>query len=175
MHNNFLMSVKFGTSWGSLKNFQNLTTGMIFSKMVSNLSVLEGIFETKFQNPGISRREVGLASFQIKKVMRLVGSVKIAFFMNNHNYSDYLLTFYNIFIFPKLFPFYNEKLLVFLYLFSLSSYFYIIRIDFLFGQRSNLMLFFYLFKRFFMIHHKRVTKLWVNIVNTQNILCSLKN
>ena len=29
--------------------FQNLTTGMIFSKMVSNLSVLEGIFETKFQ------------------------------------------------------------------------------------------------------------------------------
>ena len=34
---------------GRQKNFQNLTTGMIFSKMVSNLSVLEGIFETKFQ------------------------------------------------------------------------------------------------------------------------------
>ena len=38
------------TQVGGRKNFfQNLTTGMIFSKMVSNLSVLEGIFETKFQ------------------------------------------------------------------------------------------------------------------------------
>ena len=42
----------FGGRW---KFFQNLTTGMIFLKMVSNLSVLEGIFETKFQGRFFSK------------------------------------------------------------------------------------------------------------------------
>ena len=46
---NFLWVLNLGQVGGRRKFFQNLTTGMIFSKMVSNLSVLEGIFETKFQ------------------------------------------------------------------------------------------------------------------------------
>ena len=45
----FLWVLNLGQVGGRRKFFQNLTTGMIFSKMVSNLSVLEGIFETKFQ------------------------------------------------------------------------------------------------------------------------------
>ena len=44
------MGVKFGTSWGvALKIFKIWLLVWFFSKMVSNLSVLEGIFETKFQ------------------------------------------------------------------------------------------------------------------------------
>ena len=45
----FLWVLNLGQVGGRRKFFQNLTTGMIFSKMVSNLSVLEGIFETKLQ------------------------------------------------------------------------------------------------------------------------------
>ena len=45
----FLWVLNLGQVGGRRNFFQNLTTGMIFSKMVSNLSVLEGIFETKFQ------------------------------------------------------------------------------------------------------------------------------
>merc|ERR1712122_92664 len=45
----FLWVLNLGQVGGRRKFFQNLNTGMIFSKMVSNLSVLEGIFETKFQ------------------------------------------------------------------------------------------------------------------------------
>ena len=45
----FLWVLNLEQVGGRRRFFQNLTTGMIFSKMVSNLSVLEGIFETKFQ------------------------------------------------------------------------------------------------------------------------------
>ena len=52
---------------GRKKNFQNLTTGMIFSKMVSNLSVLEGIFETKFQGPFFFRQNFkGISYVKLK-------------------------------------------------------------------------------------------------------------
>ena len=37
------------SSWTFFNYFQNHTARMIFSKMVSNFTVLEGIFETKFQ------------------------------------------------------------------------------------------------------------------------------
>jgi len=57
--------------------FQNLTTGMIFSKMVSNLSVLEGIFETKFQGWFFFRKNfkgISLIKFttflKIKKILK---------------------------------------------------------------------------------------------------------
>ena len=43
----FLWVLNLGQVGGRRKKFQNLTTGMIFSKIVSNLSVLKGIFETK--------------------------------------------------------------------------------------------------------------------------------
>ena len=46
----FLWVLNFGQVGGRRIFFQNHTAGMIFSKMVSNLSVLEGIFETKFQS-----------------------------------------------------------------------------------------------------------------------------
>ena len=50
MHNNFLMGVKFETSWGvDPRIFKNTLLERVFKKMVSNLSVLEGSFETKFQ------------------------------------------------------------------------------------------------------------------------------
>ena len=62
---------------GRKKNFQNLTTGMIFSKMVSNLSVLEGIFETKFQGWFFFRKNfkgISLIKFttflKIKKIIK---------------------------------------------------------------------------------------------------------
>ena len=50
MQNNFLIGVKFWTSWGvAIKIFKITILQRLFSKMVSNLTVLEGIFETKFQ------------------------------------------------------------------------------------------------------------------------------
>ena len=50
MHNNFLMGMKFETSWGvARKIFKNTLLERVFEKMVSNLSILEGSFETKFQ------------------------------------------------------------------------------------------------------------------------------
>ena len=51
----FLWVLNLGQVGGRWKFFQNLTTGMIFLKMVSNLSVLEGIFETKFQGRFFSK------------------------------------------------------------------------------------------------------------------------
>ena len=49
MHNKFLMGVKFETSWGvAAKIFKNTLLERVFEKMVSNLSVLEGIFEAYF-------------------------------------------------------------------------------------------------------------------------------
>ena len=51
----FLWVLNFGQVGGRWKFFQNMTTGMIFLKMVSNLSVLEGIFETKFQGRFFSK------------------------------------------------------------------------------------------------------------------------
>ena len=51
MHNNFLMGMKFETSWGvDKKIFKNTLLERVFEKMVSNLSILEGIFEAKFQS-----------------------------------------------------------------------------------------------------------------------------
>ena len=51
VHNNFPMGVKFGTSWGvDPRIFKNTLVERVFEKMVSNLSILEGIFETKFQS-----------------------------------------------------------------------------------------------------------------------------
>ena len=51
MHNNFLMGMKFETSWGvDPKIFKNTLLERVFEKMVSNLSILEGIFEAKFQS-----------------------------------------------------------------------------------------------------------------------------
>ena len=51
VHNNFLMGVKFETSWGvDPRIFKNLLWERVFEKMVSNLSVLEGIFGAKFQS-----------------------------------------------------------------------------------------------------------------------------
>ena len=50
MQNNFLMGVKFWTSWGVAPTIFKITLlRWLFSKMVSNLTILEGIFETKFQ------------------------------------------------------------------------------------------------------------------------------
>ena len=50
MHNNFLMGVKFWSSWGVAPTIFKITLlQWFFSKMVSNLMILEGIFETKFQ------------------------------------------------------------------------------------------------------------------------------
>ena len=43
------MGVKFETSWGvAPKIFKNTLLERVFEKMVSNLSVLEGIFEAYF-------------------------------------------------------------------------------------------------------------------------------
>ena len=42
--------MKFETSWGvDPKIFKNTLVERVFEKMVSNLSILEGIFEAKFQ------------------------------------------------------------------------------------------------------------------------------
>ena len=44
------MGMKFETSWGvDPKIFKNTLVERVFEKMVSNLSILEGIFEAKFQ------------------------------------------------------------------------------------------------------------------------------
>ena len=51
------MGVKFETSWGLAQEFfKNTLLEGVFEKMVSNLSVLEGIFETKFQGPFFSEK-----------------------------------------------------------------------------------------------------------------------
>ena len=45
------MGMKFETSWGvDPKIFKNTLVERVFEKMVSNLSILEGIFEEKFQS-----------------------------------------------------------------------------------------------------------------------------
>ena len=45
------MGMKFETSWGvDPKIFKNTLLERVFEKMVSNLSILEGIFEAKFQS-----------------------------------------------------------------------------------------------------------------------------
>ena len=45
------MGMKFETSWGvDPKIFKNTLVERVFEKMVSNLSILEGIFEAKFQS-----------------------------------------------------------------------------------------------------------------------------
>ena len=45
------MGMKFETSWGvDQKIFKNTLLERVFEKMVSNLSILEGIFEAKFQS-----------------------------------------------------------------------------------------------------------------------------
>ena len=50
VHDNFLMGVKLETSWGvDPRILKNTLLERVFEKMVSNLSVLEGIFEAKFQ------------------------------------------------------------------------------------------------------------------------------
>ena len=44
------MGVKFETSWGvDSRIFKNTLVERVFEKMVSNLSILEGVFEAKFQ------------------------------------------------------------------------------------------------------------------------------
>ena len=45
----FLWVLNLGQVGSCPNDFQNLITEMSFFKMVSNLTVLEGIFETKFQ------------------------------------------------------------------------------------------------------------------------------
>ena len=58
MQNNFLMGVKFWTSWGVARTIFKITMlRRLFSKMVSNLTVLEGIFETKFQGRFFFRKK----------------------------------------------------------------------------------------------------------------------
>ena len=47
---NFLWVLNFGGVGEILKNFQKHPVGRVFEKMVSNLSILEGIFEAKFQS-----------------------------------------------------------------------------------------------------------------------------
>ena len=48
MHNNFFIGVKFETSWGvEPKISKNTLLERVFEKMVSYLSVIEGIFEAK--------------------------------------------------------------------------------------------------------------------------------
>ena len=50
MQNNFLMGMKFDTSWGVTPRIFKITLlERVFEKMVSNLSILEGVFEAKFQ------------------------------------------------------------------------------------------------------------------------------
>ena len=46
----FLWGLNFGGVGEILKNFQKHPVGRVFEKMVSNLSILEGIFEPKFQS-----------------------------------------------------------------------------------------------------------------------------
>ena len=56
------MGVKFETSWGvDSRIFKNTLVERVFEKMVSNLSILEGVFEAKFQ---------GLSFFAPKKFLR---------------------------------------------------------------------------------------------------------
>ena len=44
------MGMKFETSWGvAPRIFKNTLLERVFEKMVSNLSILEGVFEAKFQ------------------------------------------------------------------------------------------------------------------------------
>ena len=50
MQNNFLMGMKFDTSWGVTTRIIKITLlERVFEKIVSNLSILEGVFEAKFQ------------------------------------------------------------------------------------------------------------------------------
>ena len=42
----FLVGLKIWTSWGPDEKIQKHPVGMIFSKMVPNFTILEGIFET---------------------------------------------------------------------------------------------------------------------------------
>ena len=50
MHNKFVRGVKFWTSWGVAPTIFKITQLLqLFSKIVSKLTVIEGIFETKFQ------------------------------------------------------------------------------------------------------------------------------
>ena len=50
MHNKIVMGVKVWTSWRVDPGiFKNTLLERAFEKMVSNLTILEGIFETKFQ------------------------------------------------------------------------------------------------------------------------------
>ena len=46
----FLWFWYFGEVGEIFKNFQKHPVGRVFEKMVSNLSILEGIFEAKFQS-----------------------------------------------------------------------------------------------------------------------------
>ena len=47
---NFLGVLYFGEVGEIFKNFQKHPLERVFEKMVSNLSILEGIFEAKFQS-----------------------------------------------------------------------------------------------------------------------------
>ena len=68
----FLWVLNFGQVGGRRIFFQNHTAGMIFSKMVSNLSILEGIFETKFRG-----------RFFFRKFFKGISFVKFTPFMKN--------------------------------------------------------------------------------------------
>ena len=57
----FLWVLNLGQVGGRQKNFQNLTTGMIFLKMVSNLSILRLKFG--FKNK-LKDQQVGVKFFQ---------------------------------------------------------------------------------------------------------------
>ena len=78
LHNNFSMGVKFETSWGlAQKFFKNTLLERVFEKMVSNLSILEGIFEAKFQSWFFFRKNfkgISLIKFttflKIKKILK---------------------------------------------------------------------------------------------------------
>ena len=51
VHNKFVMGVKVWTCWRVDPGiFKNTLLERVFEKMVSNLSILEGIFEAKFQS-----------------------------------------------------------------------------------------------------------------------------
>ena len=83
MHNNFLMGVKFETSWGvDSRIFKNTLVERVFEKMVSNLSILEGVFEAKFQGLSfflLPRNFYGIYHIKLK-VSSIFGEKELEYF-----------------------------------------------------------------------------------------------
>ena len=69
MQKNFLMDVQFWTSWGDVPTIFKITIlRWLFSKMVSNLTILECILETKFQG----------GFFMFRKFFRGISNLKLS-------------------------------------------------------------------------------------------------